>query len=383
MAVSVGLIESLIEELAPKAWAESWDNPGLLVGEGQAEVSGILIAMDGVPEVVDEAAALGAELIVAHHPLMFQPLRNLRGDNPAALVPLSLCRRGVAYVAAHTTLDQSRLSSSLAFGRALALTGTDFLEPTGADSLFKIVVYTPPEQAETLRRAMAAAGAGAGVTDGPHSEVYEECFFQTEGEGMFRPLPGAAPYSGRVGELARVPETRLESVTAAKNLNRVLQALRRTHPYEEPAYDIIPLANEGKRHGYGLFGRLPAALPLSAVRDNFLAALTAADLGLWAHRYDLSVIRWFGSPDHPVRRVAISNGSGNSLAAKAARRGADLFITGELDYHHRLDCLSQNMAVAEMGHFLSEAPMLTALADHLRGRRELAGVAVSVSRQGI
>ncbi|MDR0434070.1 MAG: Nif3-like dinuclear metal center hexameric protein [Gracilibacteraceae bacterium] len=381
MAVSVGLIEQLIEETAPKAWAESWDNPGLLVGDGKQEVGAILVALDGVPAVVDEAAALGAELIVAHHPLLFQPLRNLRADNPAAQVPLSLCRRGIAYLAAHTNLDQSPLSASLAFGRALALTETDFLETTGTDDLFKIVVYVPPAQAENLRRALAAAGVGAGTTSGPHSDAYAECFFQTEGEGMFRPLPGATPYSGRVGDLTRVPETRLESVTAAKNLKRALRALRRSHPYEEPAYDVIPLANEGKRRGYGLFGRLPETVPLRVARDNFLAALSAPDAALWAQRYDLSAIRWFGPPDHPVRRVAVSNGGGNSLAAKARRRGADLFITGELDYHQRLDCLTQGTAVAEMGHFLSEAPMLTALADYLRGRRELAGVTVTVSRQ--
>ncbi|MDR1604999.1 MAG: Nif3-like dinuclear metal center hexameric protein [Gracilibacteraceae bacterium] len=381
MAVTVGLIEQLIEALAPKTWAESWDNPGLLVGDGGQKVRQILLALDGVPAVVDEAAALGAELIVTHHPPLFQPLRNLRGDNPAAQVPLSLYRRGIACLAAHTNLDQSPLSSSLAFGRLLPLGETDFLEPTGAESLYKLVVFTPPAQTENVRLALAGAGVGAGVSGGPRSALYAECFFRTEGEGMFRPLPGAEPHSGRVGELARVAETRLESVVAGRNLNRALRALRRAHPYEEPAYDVMALTGEGEKRGYGLCGLLPAVTPLSAVRESFLAALAAPASALWAHPYDLSVIRWFGPPDHPVRRVAISNGSGNALAARALACGADLFITGELDYHHRLDCLSRGVAVAELGHFLSEAPMLPALARYLRGQKELAGVIISVSRQ--
>jgi dinuclear metal center YbgI/SA1388 family protein len=382
MAVSVGLIEQIIEALAPKAWAEKWDNPGLLVGDGAKRITKILIALDGVPDVVDEAEALGAELILAHHPLMFQPLRNLRTDNSAAIAPLSLYRRGIAYMAAHTNLDQSRLSSSLAFGRLLSLRETDFLETTGAESLNKLVIYVPPAQAENLRRALSAAGVGAGVTDGPHSAAYEECFFRTEGEGVFRPLLGAAPYSGQVGELTRVAETRLESVVSAKNLKRALRALRQVHPYEEPAYDIIPLRNEGEKRGYGLFGRFSAAMSLGVVRETFLSALADPGAGLWTHSYDLSAIRWFGPPDHQVRNVAVSNGSGGSLAPKALFRGADLFITGELDYHSRLDCLAQGAAVAEMGHFLSEVPMLTAMAQYLREQKELAGIDVYVSRQG-
>ncbi|MDR1961129.1 MAG: Nif3-like dinuclear metal center hexameric protein [Gracilibacteraceae bacterium] len=379
MAVSVGLIEQLLEVPAPKAWAESWDNPGLLVGDGAAPVSKILIALDGVPAVADEAAALGAELIVAHHPLIFQPLRNLRSDNAAALVPLRLARQGIAYLAVHTNLDQSPLSSSLALGRTLSLRETDFLETTGAETVFKLVVYVPPAQAEAVRQALAGAGAGAGLTGGPHSEAYAECFFQAEGEGSFRPLPGATPFAGRVGELARVAETRLESSVTEKNLSPALRALRRVHPYEEPAFDIIPLRQEGKKRGYGLIGRLPAAVPLEDVRAGFMAGL-AENSSLWAHPYDLSVIRWFGEAKKPVRRIAVSNGSGNSLAGRALARGADLFVTGELDYHHRLDCLARGMAVAEMGHFLSEVPMLPALADYLRGQKELAGVEIAISR---
>jgi len=373
MAVSVGQVEQLIEKIAPRSWAEDWDNPGLLVGSSAQRVNKILLTLDGTMEAVEEAIREKAELIVSHHPLLFKPLKNLRMDNQAALVPLSLFRNGISYYAAHTNLDQSYLSSSLTFAKMLGLQKTEFLETTSTEKLIKIVTFVPEEYVETIRKALTAEGVGSGITDGEHSDAYSECFFQTKGEGMFRALDGAEPTIGKVGELTRVPEIRLESIVEERSLGRAVKALHKAHPYEEPAYDLIPLRNAGKPRGYGVIGTLLKPVRLADLWEGFLKQLTEK------YGHDFSSVRLAGEPDRKIKKIAILNGSGSSFVAKAAFKGADLYITGEIGYHNVLDCLESGMAVGELGHFLSEIPMIHALYDYIRADRTMNDVELVIS----
>jgi dinuclear metal center YbgI/SA1388 family protein len=372
MSVSVGQVEQSIEKIAPLTWAEEWDNPGLLVGSSAQQVFKILLSLDPTLEVVDEAIKEKADLIVSHHPLLFKPIKNLRMDNQAARIPLALFRNGISLYAAHTNLDQSVFSSALTFGRLLQLEKTEFLQFTSAEKLVKIVTFVPEEQAEEVRKALAAAGVGAGITDGEHSENYSDCFYQTKGEGMFKPLAGSAPVIGQVGELTRVAEIRLESIVEERAVNRAVKALHRAHPYEEPAYDLIPLNNTGKKRGYGVIGYLPEPMALSDFWEQFLKLLAinllpaSPDIRIFPRQYDFSSVRLAGDPGHKVRKIAILNGSGNSFVPKALSKGADLYITGDIDYHGVLDALAGGMAVAELGHFLSEIPMIQSLYAYLR-----------------
>lgn len=380
MAVSVNFVAEVLERMAPKAWAEEWDNVGLLVGDGGGKVERILLALDPSPAVVQEAVDYGAELIVAHHPLLFRPLKNLRKDNIQATVPLKLLEHEIAYYAAHTNLDQSRLSSSWTLGEALDLQNTEILAPSGSEALLKLVVFVPQSHVESLREALAGVGVGENTTDGPHSAFYAKVFFQTSGEGTFLPLPGANPALGKIGELAHVPEARLESILPERLLGRAVKALRKAHPYEEPAFDLIPLRNEGSARGYGVIGVLPEEKALERVWQHLEERLQKH--GLFAYDYDVSGLRVAGQPSKKIRKIAIVNGSGGSFVSKALACGADLLITGDVDHHQVLDALQGGMAVCDLGHFLSEVPMLRTLADYLKSQKALNEVEIMISREG-
>lgn len=363
MSVAVDQVAQMIEKAAPKAWAETWDNVGLLVGSGAAKVNKILLTLDGTPEVVREAVEMGAQLIVAHHPLIFEPLKNLRADNRAAEVPIRLLRQDIAYYAAHTNLDQSGLSSSRMIGQGLSLQEMEILAPTGKEGFYKLVVFVPPEAEEEVRKALAREGAGKYPADGEAGGGhYEECFFAAQGTGMFRALPGADPYIGAPGELTKTPEIRLESIVAEAAVGRVIRALRRAHPYEEPAYDIIPLHSLGQQRGYGVIGRLQTPLPLK----ELAAALAQLPFFQGQEREVRGAIRVAGNAERSVKKVAILNGGGGSFVRKALFKGAEVLLTGDVDHHAALEALAAGMAVVDMGHYYSETPMLHSLAAHLR-----------------
>ena len=365
MSVRIEQIAQCIEQFAPKTWAEEWDNVGLLVGGGANTVDKVLMALDGTMPVVEEAKRLGAQLIIAHHPIIFRPLKNLRTDNKNAVVPIELLQSGIGYYAAHTNLDQSVFSSAMMLAKALELKNVDYMTAS-AESLVKLAVFVPPDYVEELRTALAKVGVGAGITDGDKSESYSDCFFQTAGEGMFRALEGANPAVGRVGALNRVEEVKLESIVPEALAERAVRALRRAHPYEEPAFDLIPLQNRGKRRGYGAIGYVDKPMSLKEFDSFFKATLSNDGAALYPRSdYRLSGIRIAGEEDMKVRKIGIANGSGNSFVGKALALGVDLLITGELDYHSLLDGLAGGMAVCEMGHFLSEVPMLGGLQNYL------------------
>ncbi len=371
MTVSVGLIAQLIEKIAPKSWAEEWDNVGLLVGSGTAPVERILITLDGTLEVVEEAKAFGAQLIVAHHPIMFRGLKNLREDNGEAQIPLNLIRSGMAYYAAHTNLDQSSLSSCWTIGNALELKQIELLAPVARESLVKLIVYVPVAHVDSVRQALASAGVGEGITDGPHSNYYAESFFQALGEGMFRPLQGANPTIGRIGELTRVEEVKLESIVAEAQVDKVLRILKKAHPYEEPAYDLIPLKNTGKSRGYGAIGYLPESQKLETLWPGLQELFKQ-------YNYPAGM-RVAGNFQKLISKIAIVNGSGGDYISKALFKGVDLFISGDIGHHKVLDALERDMAVADIGHFLSEMPMIYSLTNYLRGAKALRGLEIIIS----
>ncbi|CAA7603215.1 GTP cyclohydrolase 1 type 2/Nif3 [Acididesulfobacillus acetoxydans] len=379
MAVSINYIAETVERVAPKSWAEEWDNVGLLVGDGARQIERLLLTLDPTVEVVEEAVNYGAQMILAHHPIMFRPLKNLRADNSAAEIPLKLIQNGIAYFAAHTNLDQSDLSSAWALARSLSLQETEILSPTGEEALVKLAVFVPEEAEEKVRSALVSAGIGQGITGGEHSVLYSESFFRSSGEGMFRPLPGSNPAVGKIGELTRAAEVKLESILPERLLARAVKALKKAHPYEEPAYDLIPLRNRGSVHGYGVVGYLPQAKTLEQVWQRLRAVLSAADSGLTARPYSPYGLRWAGSPAQKVRKVAIVNGSGGGFVPKALAKGADLFIAGDIDHHRVLDALQGGLAIGDIGHFLSEAPMLKSLADYLKKDRAFGDVEIMIS----
>lgn len=376
MPVSVGLIAQTIEKIAPKSWAEEWDNVGLLVGNFSTSVDRVLLTLDATPNVLQEAKERGVQLIVAHHPILFRPLKNLRSDNQAAQLPIQLIQSGIAYYAAHTNLDQSSYSSSWGLGATLGLQNMDYLSLTESERLIKLVTYVPNTHAEVVRQALVRAGVGEGITDGPHAENYSECFFTAVGIGMFRPLEGANPLIGEKGQLTRVEETRLESLLPERLIDRAIKALKKAHPYEEPAFDLIPLRNNGRPRGYGVIGHLSQPEPLGVLERKVLEGL---NLLAPEQIKQEPAIRIAGDPDQMIRKIAIVNGSGGSFIPKALFKGADLIITGDVDHHGALDALEAGMAVMDIGHFWSEVPMLKTLAESLKAEKALSEVEILIS----
>ncbi len=391
MSVSIGLITQIIEKAAPKSWAEEWDNVGLLIGNNAAPAERILITLDGTLKVVEEAEACGAQLIVAHHPLFFHGLKNLREDNPEAQIPLRLVRSGIAYYAAHTNLDQSDLSSSWTIGNALGLTQMQLLAPVAWESRVKFIVYVPAAHVESVRQALASVGVGEGITDGPQGKCYSDSFFQGFGEGIFRPLQGANPAIGKIGELTRVEEVKLESIVAEAQVGKALRTLRKVHPYEEPAYDIIPLKNAGKSRGYGVFGYLKEPVKLEKIwlqmqklfQNGSPLIPEAKPENRSETEKTLNIypagMRLAGDSQKLIRKIVIVNGSGGDFIGKALFKGADLFISGDISHHNVLDALERNMAVADIGHYLSEAPMLFSLRDYLQAEKALENLDIMIS----
>ncbi|WP_273389211.1 Nif3-like dinuclear metal center hexameric protein [Barnesiella viscericola] len=332
MVILNDIIEA-IEAVAPVAWQESYDNAGLQVGNRFQSVSGVVICLDVTEAVVDEAIALGYNLIVSHHPLLFKGLKSITGSSCVERIVVKAIQHNIAIYAAHTNLDNAPGGVSFRMARKLGLIDVRVLDPMPG-LLMKLVTYVPESHVEQVRTALFEAGAG-------HTGNYDQCSFGQAGEGTFRPGLHAKPYCGVIGELHREPETRLEVIVPVYAQGAVMAALKRSHPYEEPAFDWIPLANRWEQVGAGVVGHLPEPvdemLMLEKLKETF-------EVGCVKH-----------SPLHgrKISRIALCGGAGASLMSKAVAAGADMFVTGEIRYHDYFE-FESHILLAEIGHYESE-----------------------------
>lgn len=349
MAAKCGDIFKIIEEMAPGRLAESWDNSGLQVGDAAAEVHRVLLALDVDLAVAREAREKGAELIVCHHPLLLKPLKNVNLAHPSGKLLGFLIKNDITVYAAHTNLDLAAGGVNAALAERLGLRDLAVLRQTGRERYLKLAVFIPSGHLEAVRDAVAEAGAG-------WIGNYSHCTFATPGTGTFMPRAGSDPYLGRTGELEQVEETRLETIVPAGKLKAVLQAMLQAHPYEEVAYDLYLLENEGPARGLGLVGTLPEELSLGEFARRVKSAL------------GLTGLRFGGRPDSPVRKVAVCGGSGAELWPDALKAGADTYVTSDLKYHPAQDMLAAGLNFVDAGHYGSEAAVLASLQDYL-GRR--------------
>ncbi len=364
--VVIGELITALEEWFDPRWAEPWDAVGLVCGDRDGPVDRILLAVDAVPGTVSEAVESAAQLLVTHHPLLLTAVHGVPADDPKGALVHRMIRSGVAHYVAHTNADVARPGVSDALADRLGLTDVQPLRARD-ESLDKLVVFVPHDAADPLIDVLAAAGAGR-LGD------YDRCAWTLQGTGTFRPLAGADPAIGAVGEMAQVPETRVEMVLPPQARAAVVAALRAAHPYEEPAFDILPMVALPGPRGTGRIGRLPASATLAEFVTLAAAALPAT---VWG-------IRAAGDPQRPVRTVAVCGGSGGSLAEDARRAGADVFLTADLKHHPVVEAVTERggtgMALVDAAHWATEAPWLDAVAGALRDRFGTT-VEVRVSRQ--
>jgi dinuclear metal center YbgI/SA1388 family protein len=333
-------VVAAMDELYPPSWAESWDAVGLVCGDPDAEVRRVHFAVDPVPAVVEEAVAAGADLLVTHHPLYLRGTTSVAATTPKGRVVHRLIGAGCGLLVAHTNADVADPGVSDALADAVGLRDARPLQPHAVDPLDKLVVFVPQEDADRLLDALADAGAGK-VGD------YERCAWTTTGTGTFRPLEGANPAIGSVGDVETVTEARLEVVLPRTSRETVLRTMLTAHPYEEPAYDVLELATVLGRRGLGRVGELPAPTRLDDLVRDVAAALPATAWG----------VRASGDPDALVSVLAVSGGAGDGLLGEAARSGAQAFLTADLR-HHPASEAPEGLALLDAAHWATEWPWL-------------------------
>ena len=334
--MTVGALAGALEDRFPSAMAEPWDRVGLIVGDPATEVAGVLVTLDATTEAVNRAVASGANVLVTHHPPFLEaPVRFVPAPGSAGTVAAAL-RQGCAVISLHTNLDRADEGAS---ALALAL-GLNVLEPleSGTEPVTLLTAMVPPEFEGAVRAAMEAAGAG-------RMGEYAGCAFVSDGVGHFTARAGAAP--DRPAGSAGTPESRIEMVCAPSTVERVLEAARAAHPYEEPSI----LGIDGRRvRASARLGRICTWSPDSTLGD--LARHVSETLGVAA--------RVWGDPERPVLRVAVANGSAGSLLARAASV-SDVIVAGEVRYHDALDAVASGLAIIEAGHDATEWPLVAVL----------------------
>lgn len=346
MGLACSDIVSALEKLAPPELAEPWDRVGLQMGSLDQQVNTILVCLDVTPEAVDFACRKGAQLLVSHHPLIWQPLHSLRRDHPDQALLLEVARHDIGVYVMHTNWDKAPAGVNACLARMLGLEQVSVLQEAEGDWSLKLVTFVPAGYDDQVREAMADAGAGV-------IGAYSHCSFQLAGTGTFKPQEGASPFLGTCGRLEKAEEFRLEMIVPTKVLGAVLTALHQSHPYEEIAYDLYPLANRIPGAGLGRVGNLRKPQQLEQFAKQVKQVLKAPQ------------VRMVGHPQSRVERVAVCGGSGSDLIAKAAASGADVLVTGDLKYHQAKEAQMFRMAVLDAGHWGTESVSLPFLAGML------------------
>ena len=339
---------SFMEEYAPKRFAQSWDNVGMLIDMGAVSYRRILVALDLSQPVVDEAISQKVDLIVTHHPILFQPIHNMSVFDVEHQLVMSCVQHGISHFAAHTNLDASPNGINVRLAERLGLKNHQAVIPQKCH-VQKLVVFVPQTHAEAVREAMGNAGAG-------HMGLYSHCTFAADGVGSFQPLNGAKPFIGSPGKMEYVREVRVESVVKPEQLALILQAVKAVHPYEEMAYDVYDMHIEDRNIGLMRIGQLPTPL-----KGEAFCAWVKEKLGI-------PYVRAAGNMKKPVRRVAVASGSGFQDFDQARMQDADAIVSAELKHHMAVHAAENGLLFVDAGHYETEHIICQHLIEGLQAR---------------
>ena len=322
-----------LEEFAHPALQENYDNAGLIVGDASIKVTGILISLDTTEEVVYEAIKKGCNLIISHHPIVFSGLKKITGANYIERVVILAIKNNIAIYAMHTNLDNVVHGVNKMIVDKLGLINTKILAPR-KNQLLKLVVFVPSTHAEAVRNSLFKAGAG-------NIGNYSECSFNSEGKGTYKANEKANPFKGEIGEMHYEKEIKIEVVVPDYLKAEVVSEMLNAHPYEEVAYDLIPMENEIVTIGSGMIGEFVDPID------------EAIFLELLKTKMKTRCIRHTKLLNKPVKKVAFNGGAGSFLLQKAIAKKADVFITGDVKYHEFFNAENQ-IVIADIGHYESE-----------------------------
>jgi dinuclear metal center YbgI/SA1388 family protein len=342
--MTVKNITDYIEKIAPLAYAEDFDNVGLLVGKYDKKITGVLITLDTLEKTLDEAIEKNCNLIVSFHPIIFNGIKKLNGNNYVERVVIKAIKNDIAIYAIHTALDNSSKGVSAKMCDKLGLINTKVLLPQKG-FIKKLTTYVPHKNAKELRNSLFEAGAG-------NIGNYERCSFNIEGTGTYQGNENSSPTLGKKGSMHAEPEIFI-SVIFEKHLeNKILKALFLNHPYEEVAYDIVTLDNKHQDIGMGMIGKLPNEVDV----ESFLSYIK--------DKFNLKTIRYSDLTVKKIKKVAVLGGSGSFAIQKAIYSGADIYITSDLKYHDFYSA-DNKIILADIGHYESEQFTKNLLVDYL------------------
>jgi dinuclear metal center YbgI/SA1388 family protein len=337
----------LLEQTAPLAYQESYDNAGLLTGNPMWDCTGITCALDATEEVIHEARQKKCNLVVAHHPIIFNGLKKITGRNYIERAVIAAIKYDVAIYAIHTNLDNVIPGVNNSIANKLGLINRSILAPKTGE-LMKLFTFVPVEHAERVRSAIFEAGAG-------NIGNYSETSFNAEGFGTFKGNVNTNPYVGQIGKRHEEREVKIETIFPGHLQKTIVSALLKAHPYEEVAYDVVALANKYPQAGSGLFGYLPAPV----AEQQFLLQLKLA--------FGLKVIKHTPLLGKPIGKIALCGGAGSFLTAQAIAAGADIYITSDVKYHEFFDADGQ-LVLADIGHWESEQYTIDLLFDIIQSK---------------
>ncbi|RJX38293.1 Nif3-like dinuclear metal center hexameric protein [Paenibacillus pinisoli] len=333
MLANGATIVQYMEQLAPKHYAVENDKIGLQLGTLNKTVHKVLVALDVTDEVVDEAIAEGANLIIAHHAIIYRPLAKLDTSTPAGKLYEKLIKNDIAVYISHTNLDvaDGGVNDWLADQIGIQPDGRVCLEEIHTDKLYKLVVFVPESHHEAVLEAIWRSGAG---------EIgnYGCCSFNSKGTGTFKPGEGTQPFIGSEGKLERVDEVRIEVIVPHSIHRKTVSAMLKAHPYEEVAYDLYPVDLKGRSFGLGRAGKLAEPATLGELAQRLKAS------------FDVPMLRVVGPADRLIRKAAVLGGSGARYVRHAIFAGADVLVTGDIDYHTAHDALAAGMTIIDAGH---------------------------------
>ena len=351
-------ITKILEELAPLAHAEDFDNVGLLVGDPNMPVQGVLVTLDTLENVVDEAISKNCNLIVSFHPIIFSGLKKLTGSTYVERVVMKAIAHNIAIYSMHTALDNSNMGVNTKICEVLGIKDPKILIPRKG-AIKKLVTYAPLKDAEKVRSALFAAGAG-------EIGKYSHCSYNLEGTGSFKAGENANPTVGKVGEVHFEKETQINVIFSFEKERDILKALFEAHPYEEVAYEVIALENTNQDLGMGMIGTLEAEMG----EKDFLLFLKS--------RMGASVVRHSEFLGKKVKKVAVLGGSGAFAIPAAKKAGANVFISSDIKYHQFYEAEGQ-LVIADIGHFETEQFTKDLLVGHLTKKIPNFAVALSES----
>ena len=357
-------IAEQIEKIAPLKLAQDWDNVGLLIGDAQRNVKNILLTIDITKEVVTEAKTSKTDLIISYHPVIWDGLKKITADGASSVV-YNLIRSGISVFSIHTALDAATGGVNDGLAEIVGIhngkpIGNYVENPAGVH--YKLVVFIPAKAAAKVSNAVFAAGAGA-------IGNYSNCGFQSEGEGTFLPLENARPTVGKKGRIEAVNEIKFEAIVPAEKLDDCIAAMKKAHPYEMPAFDVIKLYSDRSKFGLGRIGKLEKPTRLNNIITKIKKATGAKTFGI------------IGREERLVKTAAVCAGACGKIINSVIAAKADLYLTGELKHHQALAAQQAGLTCICLSHTVSERFILKKLAKQLQ--RQIGQVTIKISKKDV